>query len=177
MSGTPRSQVVLLTALAAVVAYQFWGGSPAVTGTTASNPLAQGTSMDPAIEPVSHVRLDLLTKEAPAYSPPKRNPFRYYVRPAPVIRRPEPLPPPPPPVFVNPGPPPPPPIRLRYVGSLTKPDLGLVVMLRDEGTGVTHTAQAGQVVDGRYRLISVTQDAVEVAHLDGRGRQRIARER
>ena len=178
--STPRSQVVLLTvlvaALAVLVAYQFWGGNPAATGTMASNPLAQRTSMDPATEPVSHVRLDLLTKEAPAYSPPKRNPFRYYVPPPPpIVRRPE--PPPPPPVFRDPGPPPPPPIRLRYVGSLTRPDLSLVVLLRDDATGVTHSAQAGQVVDGRYRLFSVTQDAIEVAHLDGRGRQRIARER
>jgi hypothetical protein len=179
MSGTPRSQVFLLAALVVVLAglvvYQFWGGSPAATGTMASNQVPQGTTMDAGTEPVSHVRLDLLTKDAPAYSPPKRNPFRYYVPPPPpVVRRSEPPPPPPPP---PPGPPPPPPIRLRYVGSLTKSDLGLVVMLRDEASGVMHTAQAGQVVDGRYRLLSVTQDAVEVAHLDGRGRQRIPRER
>ena len=92
--------------------------------------------------------------------------------PAPVVRQPV----APPPAFVPP-PQGPPPISIRYVGSLTKADLGLVVVLRDEATGLAHTSQAGQVVDGRYRLLSATYDAVEIAHLDGRGRQRIARER
>ena len=180
MSATPRTQAFLLTALvgvlAVVIAYQFWGGSPAATGPAASNPLPPGTSMAAGTEPVSHVRLDLLSKDAPAYTPPQRNPFRFRVRPAPVVRQPV----APPPVFVAPPPPPPPgppPIRIRYVGSFIKADLGLVVMLKDEATGLAHTSQAGQVVDGRYRLLSATYDAVEIAHLDGRGRQRIARER
>jgi hypothetical protein len=49
------------------------------------------------------------------------------------------------------------------------------VVLRDEMTGALTNARAGDIIDGRYRLLSVTPDAVELAYLDGRGRQRIVR--
>jgi hypothetical protein len=51
----------------------------------------------------------------------------------------------------------------------------LYAILRDDTTGAQSTAKAGDIIDGRYRLLSVTQDAVELAYLDGRGRQRIVR--
>jgi hypothetical protein len=180
MSETPRRQIVvlavLLLVLAGAVAYQLWEPGPATEGTAASNPLA-GTAAGGGIEPVADVRLDLLERQPDAYKPPQRNPFRFYTPPAPApVRRAQP-PPPPPPVPQGPiGPPPLPPIRIRYIGLIVPPDAkNLYAILRDDTTGAQSTAKAGDIIDGRYRLLSVTQDAVELAYLDGRGRQRIVR--
>ena len=72
-----------------------------------------------------------------------------------------------------PGPPPLPPIRIRYIGHIVTQGGSTVALLRDEASGAQVHARAGDIIDGRYRLLSVSPEAVDVAYLDGRGRQRI----
>jgi hypothetical protein len=177
MTDRTRQQVILLVllvgVLAAVLAYQMWGGSPA-TGRAPSSNRTASTAAAGDVEPVTDIRLDLLEREPPAYRPEQRNPFRFRPRPAPVVRPAAPPPLPPPPMVT--GPPPLPPIRIRYVGFLVEPSgKNVVAMLRDEVSGALVTASAGDIIDGRYRLLNVSRDAVEIAYLDGRGRQRIVR--
>jgi hypothetical protein len=70
------------------------------------------------------------------------------------------------------GPPPPPPIPLRYIG-MAKQGAGgkQLVVLRDE-RGIYYGAE-GDVIEGRYRILRVGPDSVDVAYLDGRGRRTI----
>jgi hypothetical protein len=178
MNDKTRKQAFLLVGLVVVLAaavwYQFGGGTPAGPGGAASNPLAGTTPA--GIEPVVDVRLDLLQVQRDAYTPPKRNPFRFHAppppAPRPVARQPEPSPPPPPPVPV--GPPPPRPIHelIRYLGTYVRNQETLVV-LQDITSGTQLHARAGDVIDGRYRLLNATPDYIDIAYLDGRGRERI----
>lgn len=130
---------------------------------------AQGAS-----GPVADVRLDLLTATGGDAATITRNPFRFQQRvvaAAPVRRvapRPEFTAPPAPA-----GPPPPPPITLRFIGLIEAPPrTGRVALLSDGRGGLMH-GREGDTVDGRYRLLRVGTDSIEMAYMDGRGRQTI----
>ena len=82
-----------------------------------------------------------------------------------------------PPEFVAPpvptGPPPPPPITLRFIGLIeAPPQTGRVALLSD-GRGGLMYGREGDTVDGRYRMLRVGTDSIEMAYVDGRGRQTI----
>jgi hypothetical protein len=71
-----------------------------------------------------------------------------------------------------PGPPPPPPIQLRYIGSAKQGAGGRqLVVLRDD-RGIYYGGE-GDVIEGRYRILRVAPDSVDVAYVDGRGRRTI----
>jgi hypothetical protein len=69
------------------------------------------------------------------------------------------------------APPGPPPIQLRFIGIAKQGQGRLYAVLRDE-RGVYYGA-AGDVVEGRYRILRVSADAVEVSYADGSGRMSI----
>jgi hypothetical protein len=121
---------------------------------------------------VDDVRLDLLTATGSDAVTVSRNPFRFQQRAAPaesrraaVAPRPEFTAPPAPT-----GPPPPPPITLRFIGLIEAP--GRVALLSDGRGGLMH-GREGDTVDGRYRMLRVGPDSIEMAYVDGRGRQTI----
>ena len=183
---------VLLVAFASIIYVQFGGGIPFPTGTTRapSNPVSRTTTATPAprsaparrtagnnaAEPVTDVHLDLLHAEDEALSAARRNPFRF---------RPKPPPPPPPRPAVTPrpeqvappvptGPPPPPPILLRYIGVIELPSPeGRMAILSDGRGGPPVAGKEGDIIEGRYRLLRVGPDSIEMSYLDGRGRQTI----
>jgi len=69
-------------------------------------------------------------------------------------------------------PPGPPPIVLKFIGLAKQGTAGrLYAVLRDD-RGIYYGA-AGDVVEGRYRILRVTTDEVEIAYVDGRGRTKI----
>jgi len=127
-----------------------------------------------ALPPVADVNLDVL--HAPATEPPKvtRNPFRFYEPPAPpppkAVTAPE-------PVFVAPpvptGPPPPPPITLRFIGLIEAPQRSGRVALLSDGRGGLMNGREGEIIEGRYRVLRVGTDSIDLAYSDGRGRQTI----
>jgi hypothetical protein len=115
-------------------------------------------------------------EQQPASSAVARNPFAFGVRPAP----------PPPPVSL---PPPvaslpaarapesvgPPAIRLVFTGVVVLPQTGrTMVTLRDPSTGTSFRAFEGDVLDGRYRVMKVSPQAVTVAYVDGTGQRTIS---
>ena len=67
------------------------------------------------------------------------------------------------------APPPPPPIPYRFIGVLTTPGGGRVAVLSD-GRFVYYGRQ-GDIIEGRYRIVSVGDQVVEMEYLDGSGRQ------
>jgi hypothetical protein len=68
-------------------------------------------------------------------------------------------------------PPGPPPIPLRFIGIAKQGEGRLYAVLRDE-RGVYYGAE-GDVVEGRYRILRVSADRVEMSYVDGRGRTSI----
>jgi len=123
---------------------------------------------------VADVRLDLLTASGGDTPTVSRNPFRFQERAVPVARR---AAAPPRPEFTAPpvptGPPPPPPITLRFIGLIEAPPRTGRVALLSDGRGGLMYGREGDTVDGRYRMLRVGLDSIEMAYLDGRGRQTI----
>jgi hypothetical protein len=68
-------------------------------------------------------------------------------------------------------PPGPPPIPLKFIGIAKQGEGRLYAVLRDE-RGVYYGAE-GDVVEGRYRILRVSADIIEVSYIDGRGRTSI----
>lgn len=148
--------------------------SQAGTGARPSNQAgaAAGRGNVPNV-PVSGLKLDALKHEEEDLPDAERNPFRF---------RPK-APPPPPPrpaappvqAFVPPpqqpqGPAPPPPIPLRYIGSYVNPANERIATLSD-ARGTPYFGKEGEIIDGRYRVLRVAPDSVDIAYADGRGRQ------
>ncbi|MEW6323228.1 MAG: hypothetical protein AB1635_19335 [Acidobacteriota bacterium] len=121
--------------------------------------------------------LRLSALERPRESPDSegRNPFRFGSRPAaappprstvpqapaaeaPVSRAPA-------------GPPPAPPIALKFIGLVERSD-GMRVAVLSDGRVTLHGTE-GAIIDGRYRILKIGLESIEVAYLDGRGRQTI----
>jgi len=85
--------------------------------------------------------------------------------------------PPPQPVYTGPpvptGPPPPPPITLRFIGLIEAPPRTGRVALLSDGRGGLMYGREGDTIEGRYRMLRVGTDSIEMAYVDGRGRQTI----
>lgn len=171
----------LLVALAVVVGWQL-GAWPAATSAPGPAPAARGgapprppaasrAGATPEMRPIT-VALAELDKSRPDVAQAKRNPFGAAAAPPPPV-----VAPPPPTLLpsggtdLTPQEPPPPPIALRFIGLLVKGGNQRVAVLSD-GRFVYY-GKDGDIIDGRYRLVSVADDGVEMEHLDGRGRQRI----
>lgn len=181
MSAVPRRQLVLLAVLgvAAVAAlmYAFGGDGPAEPGGAPSNRAGQGTGALPEV-PVVDLRLERLHQERAALPDVTRDPFRFRAGMAPptperdaVDRAPAPRPP----AFTPPpaptGPPPPPPIPIKFFGLVVL--RGERVATFSDTRGNTFYGREGDIIEGRYRVLRIGTDSVDVAYLDGRGRQTI----
>jgi hypothetical protein len=65
----------------------------------------------------------------------------------------------------------PPPILLKFIGIAKQGEGRLYAVLRDD-RGIYYGAE-GDVVEGRFRILRVSADTVEVSYTDGRGRTSI----
>lgn len=182
MNDTSRRQIYLLAGLVAllavIVVLRMRGGASA-TGTpqagTAARPSNQAAAAGGRQDaPVVDVKLDALRQSTEAMPGSDRNPFRFEQKAAPAPR---PVPAasrPPQQAYVPPvpqGPPPPPPIPLRYIGVLgssTQPDR---VAVLSDARGNPIYGKEGDIIEGRYRVLRIAGDSVDVAYADGRGRQ------
>jgi hypothetical protein len=188
-----RKRQILLAVLAIVLAgvvYRQWpatttssGPSPASnqraggrSGGTASDRNRQGTAAEGTID----VRLESLEAERPKPGPTDRNLFRFREKPPPAP--PPPLPPnrggtPLQPGELNPppvGPPQPPPIGLKFIGVVVEQgtEKRKIAVLSD-GSGQPLLGAEGDLVAGRYRILKIGEESIELAYADGRGRQTI----
>ena len=75
------------------------------------------------------------------------------------------------------GPPPPPPlppIPLKFLGILDEgPDKPKWAVLSDGSGAMPLYGREGENIAGRYRIIKIGVESIEVSYLDGRGRQTI----
>ena len=177
MAPERRTQLISLGALAAVlgiVVYLLWP-RPSVSASPASNGRdAANTAVVPGVSPVPHgqtagVHLGDLEAERPKPSGGRRNLFRFAPPPAP------PPPPPPPPITPPPTPtgpptpPPPPPINLKFVGIVTSG--GEIFAVLGDPTGHAEYGRAGETIAGRYRILKIGVESLEIAYVDGTGRR------
>jgi len=183
MTALTRRQIVLLAILAVVAAAaavaRFGGDDPAETAGGPSNRAGQGDAAALPDAPVVDLRLERLHAERGELPESDRNPFRFRPKapppapprsassqPTPAPRAPEFTPPP-----VPAGPPPPPPIPIKFFGLVEL--RGQRVAAFSDTRGNTFYGKEGDIIEGRYRVLRVSTDSVELAYLDGRGRQTI----
>ncbi|HET9370096.1 MAG TPA: hypothetical protein VFO19_07600 [Vicinamibacterales bacterium] len=194
--GPQRTRQLVLLGVLIVVAigafvYQSTSGPPTAPPPMASNIGATARTPQPAGKSALPEPVKLETLESvPAEPEVGRNLFRFGAKPEP-----------PPPVYVAPPPTPapqpapqpvgPPPIPLKAlgrqvlpvpVGKTLDPATGREVQqvehrafatLKDPATGRVFTASEGQVVDGRYKVVKIGLQSVEMTYLDGSGRKLI----
>jgi hypothetical protein len=164
--------LVVIAALAiALITYTVRARSPEATASSQPARPSSAASLPakPSSPPKGLTELDLSALNAPKAQPQEivRNPFRFKPKP----------PPPPPPAAIMPatpvvtGPPPPPRIPLKFIGVMESQKAGRVAILRDNN-GVYH-GREGETIEGRYRIIRIGVESIELAYVDGRGRQTI----
>ena len=137
---------------------------PAVQRTAAA---AQQTSNQKSH--VMEVDLEALQTERPEPVDSTRDPFRFKPRPAP--------PPAPsrqtaPAHSTGPSEPPlPPRIPLKFIGIVESARSGRLAVLSDS-RGV-YQGREGETIEGRYRILKIGVESIDLAYIDGRGRQTI----
>jgi hypothetical protein len=149
------------------------GAAPGPAGPAGGRRGAQGANGKGG--PVEEVALAKLQQSWPEPTTSRRNPFTMTAEPPPP---PPPGPPPKPeePVAQVPtGPPPPPPIppiTLKFIGTVTGPsNVGKIAALTD-GKFV-YKGKEGQVVEGRYRIVKIGEESIQIEYANGTGRQTI----
>jgi hypothetical protein len=163
--------------LLVVLAWVWWPASQPAPGSAAAParaqraPAAKNTAAPAG--PVS-VKLDRLASKGDEPGSAERNPFRYKPKPAP--------PPPPRPVAppvtdapritppVPTGPPPPAPIPLKLIGVLTREN-GVKWAVLSDGKSAPMYGKDGDIIDGRYAIVKIGTESIEMTYADGRGRQ------
>jgi hypothetical protein len=164
---------VLLLVLAAVLMYN-QAPAPGTTGRAAAT-RARPAREAGADSPIGVVKLPALSAAGAELEAAERNPFRF--RP---VAPPAPAPPPAPPAgpgavagaagpAVPSGPPPPPPITLRFIG-VVEQNTRLKVAVLSDGRNVFY-GKEGDAIEGRYRILRIGPESIDMAYLDGRGRQ------
>ena len=180
-NGRLIALLAVLVVLTALAIYQ-WRSSSETRGAPAARAAgAARRSPGPALSAVPAVRLDALqaARRQPAPGAADRNPFQFQAKP---------LPPPPPSLMPKPGepgsaidaagnpvpppPPPPPPIPLKFIGIVQAPSQKLAV-LSENSTRDVFYGREGDIIDGRYRIVRIGVESIEMAYVDGRGRQTI----
>jgi hypothetical protein len=186
MEAKARRERLLLAALVVVLGAVLWWRfgsdadtpSPAFERPRASVPASRG-GRDTASAIVEPVALSELRAPSPRPAEMGRNPFRFQPREAPSSpddassrsragnAQAE------PPVLPSPtGPPQPPPIPLRFIGTVDEVGRHLKLAVLSDGRNVFY-GREGDVIEGRYRIVHIGVESIEMTHVDGRGQQTI----
>jgi len=172
----------LLTGGAAVLvlmlaAWSLWPSPPhAAQAPRRASAAARGKSAVAAdsLGPMAPVKLGALNDSRDAPGQAARNPFRFQPR---LVE-----PPPRPLVVTQPvieaprvtpapsGPPTPPPIPLKLIGVLERANGVKWAVLTDGKSGPMY-GRDGDIIDGRYAIVKIGTESVEITYTDGRGRQ------
>jgi hypothetical protein len=167
----------LVVLLGAAAGYRFWpgtvGGTPAVSSTRGGTRTSGGGAQVQAPD----VHLEALEQERPKPGDVDRNLFRFKskptTQPAPASVTPKAAEPPAPSGPSTPtGPPPPPPIPFKFIGVLEVPGQSRRVAILSDPRGVYH-GREGDIIEGRYRILKIGVESLEMAEVNGRGRQTI----
>jgi hypothetical protein len=175
MTRTARRALLAVAGAAAVgvIALTIDRDEVPATASSGRSARASATSGAGDQEPVADLRLERLQGKRGELDEPQRDPFRFRPKPPPpapppVLKPAAPVAPPPPA-----GPPPLPPIPLRFIGLVDAPTQTGRLAIVSDGRGNVFYGKEGDTIEGRYRMLRVAPDAIDLAYLDGRGRQTI----
>ena len=179
--GTDRRKQIVLGVLIALLGYLGYraittspAASPSSNPTRASGPGGRGGRGSAATAPDVH--LDALNGERPKPVGPERNLFRFKPKaapaPAPAGRGSGPAETPAPPPVPS-GPPALPPIALKFIGTVQKDGGRTTFAVLTDGQGPPMSGKEGDTIFGRYRILRIGVESIEMSYLDGRGRQTI----
>jgi hypothetical protein len=179
--GTERRKLLLLGALGlalAIVVYQAWPRTalPSASASSARGAAPRSTGPNGPKTTAPDVHLQALDVARPRPETGERNLFRFTPQ----------APPPPPPQAVRRGPPidptpvpsgppqpaPPPPIGLKFIGIVEAQEHAEKIAVLSDGRSVFH-GREGDIIEGRYRIVRIGVESIEMMYLDGRGRQTI----
>ena len=177
MAPERRRQILLglLAVALAVAVYMEWPRTADPARATANaRDAARGRSGGAPVT-APEVHLKSLDAERTKPEEAERNLFKF---------KPKPVPPPPPPravvapppsePVVPSGPPPPPPlppIALKFIGVLESNSQKIAVL--SDGRGGPIYGKEGDTVLGQYKILRIGIESIDMAYLDGRGRQTI----
>jgi len=185
MATERRRQQLMLGALVVILLIAIYRMWPATSATTATTSNRQGQSSGSRAESTQaggsdapDVHLEALQSDRPKPGSAGRDLFRF------KPKAPPPPPPPPPkpatpeaPVTAAPTgppqPPPPPPITLKFIGVMEVPTQARKIAVLSDGRGAPFYGKEGEIVDGRYRILKIGVESIDIAYADGRGRQTI----
>lgn len=173
MTAKRPRQLALLVALLVVLALVLlWNRGPGLTG--GPLPTDGARALQAAVAMPDEVRLAALAAPRPEPTGGARNPFHFRSRQTPAAPMsafgsaggPAPAPPAPP---GPPAPAGPPPIALKFIGTVDPASSGRLAVLSD-GRDVFY-GREGDTIEGRYRILRIGVESIELARLDGTGRQ------
>lgn len=170
-----RGQVllgVLIVALA-TLSYRAWQPTAATSSGTSNVRGGRQGAAAPPRDVAPDVQLERLKGERVQPGEANRNLFRFQTRAEPESA---PLPPIARPATPVPSGPPAasgaPPIALKFIGVVEPEGRAPRIAVLSDARGVVH-GREGEVVLGQYRILRIGPDSIDIAHLDGRGRQTI----
>jgi len=164
--------VGVLAVLLVVAIIRFWP-STAAPGGVPSNARAGARRTGPSAVTAPDVRLQALDEARPQpVEEPQRDLFRFKPKAAPARPvRPEADADPAPSTPAAPAAPTLAPITLKFIGLVESESAQKIAILSD-GRGI-YEGREGDIIEGRYRILRIGVESVEMAYLDGRGRQTI----
>lgn len=174
----PRRRNQLLLAAVGIVLgiglYRAWPNTAVAPVATANVRGAAGAAGDRGTLTAPDVHLEALDAEWPGPGDTRRNPFEFGSSAPPAPRPTAPVGPPSSPAA--PGGPSPsagvPPIPLKFIGIIEAPEQAQKIAVLRDDRGV-YRGKEGETIEGRYRILRIGGESIEMSYLDGRGRQTI----
>ena len=171
-----RIALIVLAVALAGVAYRAWSSWSPSTGTAVATSNTGGTAQRSTGTVASletpDVRLSTLNHERIKPSGADRNLFRFKVK---VLPPPDAAATAPAAPLTPAGPAAPPalpPIALKFIGVVVTTEKSLTYAVLRDDRGVYH-GREGDIIEGRYRILKIGAESIELAYVDGRGRQTI----
>jgi hypothetical protein len=166
--------VGLLVIVSIAAAFRFWPTS-AAPGATRTSPRPSARTGRPAGVTAPDVHLQALAADRPRPADePRRDLFRFRPKAAPVrVQTPATTPATTP--SAPAGPPPAPalaPIAMRFIGLVEAPEHAQKIAILSDGRGL-YQGREGEIIEGRYRILRIGVESIDLAYIDGRGRQTI----
>jgi hypothetical protein len=164
-----------------IAMWSLWRPSPPPRATAPAGAQARARGGRPSanavsVGPADAVRIDALNASRDEPGEAGRNPFRFQQKAAPPPRVTTPIvteaPRPGPGLgpSVPAGPPPPPPIQLKLQGVLERAN-GVKWAVLSDGKSAPMYGKDGDIIDGKYLIVKIGTESIEMSHVDGRGRQ------
>jgi hypothetical protein len=179
--ATERRRQLLLGAIAVVLAlvlYRVWSSTsagPAPSSNRQGTP-AKAAQSGAAVQATPDVHLGALSDERTEPEPSDRNLFRFKTKPPPpppAPRETQPVATAPGPSAVPSGPPPLPQITLKFIGIVETTERAQKIAILSDGRNVPFYGREGDIIEGRYRILKIGVESIDIAYIDGRGRQTI----